>query len=91
MRRSLTLLAVLALLAAPALAKGRTSPAPPRAETEDTGYFSNFITGPGGNKIPIQNYPGSATVVTRKMMDDFQVRSVCGALLLAPGVTASCR
>jgi outer membrane receptor for ferric coprogen and ferric-rhodotorulic acid len=71
------------------LAKSRTPPA--RAETGDSGYFSNFVTGPTGMKIPNQNYPGSETVITRKMMDDFQVRSVCGALLLAPGVTASCR
>ena len=36
--------------------------------------------------------PGSTTVITRKMMDDFQTRNVCDALPMAPGVTTSgCR
>lgn len=55
----------------------------------DIGYFSNYLTGPGGMKTPIRDYPGSATVITRKMMDDFQARSVCDALRLAPGVFVS--
>lgn len=93
MRRYLTCLATvaLALAYAPAFAKGRATHPQPQVETDDGGYFADFITGPGGTKIPVQNYPGSVTVVTRKMMDDFQARSVCDALLLAPGVTASCR
>ena len=52
----------------------------------DIGYFSNYLSGPGGMKTPIRDYPGSATVITRKMMDDIQARSVCDALRLAPGV-----
>jgi outer membrane receptor for ferric coprogen and ferric-rhodotorulic acid len=57
------------------------------AEGRDVGYFSNYLTGPAGMKTPVRDYPGSATVITRKMMDDFQARSVCDALRLAPGVS----
>jgi outer membrane receptor for ferric coprogen and ferric-rhodotorulic acid len=53
----------------------------------DVGYFSNDLTGTGGTKIPLRDYPGSATVITRQMMDDIQARSLCDALRLAPGVT----
>jgi outer membrane receptor for ferric coprogen and ferric-rhodotorulic acid len=31
--------------------------------------------------------PGSTSVITRKMMDDFQSRNLCDALRLAPGVS----
>ncbi|MBM3654516.1 MAG: Plug domain-containing protein, partial [Alphaproteobacteria bacterium] len=40
-------------------------------------------------RAPIMEVPGSATVITRKMMDDMQSRSLCDALRLAPGVTTS--
>lgn len=97
MRRFPTILATtcaLALVPAPALARNTTrhSPAPESAEARDDGYFDGFITGIGGDKIPVGEYPGSATVITRKIMDDFQARSVCDALRLAPGVSVSgCR
>lgn len=55
----------------------------------DDGYFSNYVTGPTGAPTPIMQTPGSASVITRKMMDDFQSRSLCDALRLAPGVTTS--
>lgn len=55
----------------------------------DDGYFSNYVTGPAGTQTPIMQVPGSATVITRKMMDDVQSRSLCDALRLAPGVTTS--
>jgi outer membrane receptor for ferric coprogen and ferric-rhodotorulic acid len=61
--------------------------APP--QYSDDGYFSNYVTGPTGTPTPIMQVPGSASVVTRKMMDDFQSRSLCDALRLAPGVTTS--
>lgn len=67
------------------VAKGRAAP----AARSDDGYFSNYITGPGGTKIPVRDYPGSATVITRKMMDDFQARNICDALRMAPGVSVS--
>lgn len=60
----------------------------PPAYTDD-GYFSNYVTGPAGTRTPIMQVPGSATVITRKMMDDMQSRSLCDALRLAPGVTTS--
>jgi len=55
----------------------------------DDGYFSNYVTGPTGAPTPVMQVPGSTSVITRKMMDDFQTRDLCGALRLAPGVTAS--
>jgi outer membrane receptor for ferric coprogen and ferric-rhodotorulic acid len=85
-----TLVVLAAIAAAPAdgLAKSRARPrAPPPVETSDDGYFIDHLTGPGGSRTPIMNVPGSATVITRKMMDDFQSRSLCDALRMAPGVT----
>lgn len=64
---------------------GRIAPAGPA----DDGYFSNYLTGPGGTRTPIMDYPGSATVITRKMMDDINARNICDALRYAPGVTVS--
>lgn len=55
----------------------------------DDGYFSDYVTGPTGTPTPVMQVPGSTSVITRKMMDDFQTRDLCGALRLAPGVTAS--
>ena len=63
--------------------------ASPSAQYADDGYFGRYITGPGGQQIPLRDYPGSAYVVTRKMMDDFGARNVCEALRFAPGVVAS--
>ena len=60
--------------------------APPPPYTDD-GYFSDYVTGPTGAPTPVMQVPGSASVVTRKMMDDFQSRSLCDALRLAPGVS----
>jgi outer membrane receptor for ferric coprogen and ferric-rhodotorulic acid len=61
----------------------------PPPQYYDDGYFSNYVTGPTGAPTPIMQTPGSASVITRKMMDDFQSRSLCDALRLAPGVTTS--
>lgn len=93
MRRFLTVLATAGALAlaAPSFAKNGTRHPPAPSGASDDGYFADFVTGTGGRKIPVQNYPGSTTIITRKMMDDFQTRSLCDALRLAPGVTASCR
>ncbi len=62
----------------------RVAPPPPYY---DDGYFSNYVTGPTGAPTPIMQVPGSASVITRKMMDDFQSRNLCDALRLAPGVS----
>jgi len=64
----------------------RVAPPPPYY---DDGYFSNYVTGPTGAPTPVMQVPGSTSVITRKMMDDFQSRDLCGALRLAPGVTTS--
>ncbi len=69
-------------------AHARIQRAGPVAPAED-GYFSGYVTGPTGTKVPIRRVPGSATVITRKMMDDFQANTICDALHFAPGVIAS--
>ncbi|MBI5011433.1 MAG: TonB-dependent receptor [Methylocystis sp.] len=53
----------------------------------DDGYFSDYVTGPTGVPTPVMQVPGSTSVITRKMMDDFQSRNLCDALRLAPGVS----
>lgn len=62
----------------------RVAPVPP---PDGDGYFSDFVTGPAGARAAVMDVPGSTTVITRKMMDDFQSRSLCDALRMAPGVT----
>lgn len=69
-------------------APARARPAVPATHSGD-GYFSNDLTGPGGSKTPLMTYPGSVTVVTRKMMDDLGARSLCDALRFVPGVTTT--
>lgn len=67
--------------------RARVHYVPPPPPYSDDGYFSNYVTGPTGSPTPIMQVPGSASVVTRKMMDDFQSRNLCDALRLAPGVS----
>lgn len=87
MRHLCSVIAVLLCLNDPALATQKPKPSSESAAGRDIGYFSNTLTGPGGMKTPVRDYPGSATVITRKMMDDMQARSVCDALRFAPGVS----
>ena len=72
-------------------AKAPAEPFPPArlAPHADDGYFSDYLSGPGGQRTRLRDYPGSATVITRKMMNDFQANDLCDALRLAPGVIAS--
>lgn len=70
-------------------ARARVHHVAPPPQYYDDGYFSNYVTGPTGAPTPVMQVPGSTSVVTRKMMDDFQSRDLCGALRLAPGVTTS--
>lgn len=70
-------------------ARPRVHHVAPPPQYYDDGYFSNYVTGPTGAPTPVMQVPGSTSVVTRKMMDDFQSRDLCGALRLAPGVTTS--
>jgi outer membrane receptor for ferric coprogen and ferric-rhodotorulic acid len=60
-----------------------------RAPHADDGYFSDYISGPAGGRTRVRDYPGSATVITRKMMNDFQANNLCDALRFAPGVVAT--
>jgi outer membrane receptor for ferric coprogen and ferric-rhodotorulic acid len=53
----------------------------------DDGYFADSVTGPTGAPTSVMQVPGSTSVITRKMMDDFQSRNLCDALRLAPGVS----
>jgi outer membrane receptor protein involved in Fe transport len=59
-------------------------PAPPPAED---GYYVPYVTGRGGQKVPVMEIPGSVTVISRKFMDDVQAISLGDALRYAPGVT----
>jgi outer membrane receptor protein involved in Fe transport len=83
------LAAALSLSAVEASAGQRVRRASP-AQTDD--YFAEDVTGPSGTKTPAAQVPGSTSVITRKMMDDVQARSLCDALRVAPGVsTGGCR
>ncbi|PPD45307.1 MAG: TonB-dependent receptor [Methylocystis sp.] len=91
MTRLLTVLSVFAILCAPgAPAEARKRfhpPAQPRIEADDdSGYFSDYVTGPGGRKTRTEDIPGATTVLTRKMLDDLNPRNACDALRYAPGV-----
>jgi outer membrane receptor protein involved in Fe transport len=86
---SIGLAAALLLSAFEAAATQRVRRAPP-AQSDD--YFAADVTGPTGKKTPAAQVPGSTSVITRKMMDDVQARSLCDALRIAPGVsTSGCR
>ncbi|MGJ0505526.1 MAG: TonB-dependent receptor plug domain-containing protein [Methylocystis sp.] len=100
MGRSLARLILVAVacvigLTAPAAADTRVRGARARVHRvapppySDDGYFSEYLTGPTGAPTPVMQVPGSTSVITRQMMDDFQSRDLCGALRLAPGVTTS--
>lgn len=100
MGRSLARLILVAVacvigLTAPAAADTRVRGARARVHRvapppySDDGYFSEYVTGPTGAPTPAMQVPGSTSVITRQMMDDFQSRDLCGALRLAPGVTTS--
>ena len=67
-------------------ARARVHHVAPPPYTEDV-YFSDYVTGPTGRRTPVMQVPGSTSVITRKMMDDFQSRNLCDALRLAPGVS----
>jgi outer membrane receptor for ferric coprogen and ferric-rhodotorulic acid len=90
LRRLILAIGLFALVAAPAGAVAKRHAAPSRGA--DDGSYVNYLTRPDGTKTPLLDYPGSATVVTRKMMDDMQARSVCGAMSVAAGVSVGgCR
>lgn len=62
------------------------SPATAAASSNDS-YYVPYVTGAGGAKYPIMEVPGSATVVSRKLMDDQQAITLGDALRNVSGVT----
>jgi len=58
-----------------------------RPAQPDAGYFVPYVTGPGGQRIPVMQVPGSVTVVPRQLMDDQQDITLCQALRNVSGVT----
>lgn len=54
---------------------------------QNSGYYVPYVTGPGGEQIPVMNVPGSVSVIPRQLMDDQGTTTVCGALRNVAGVT----
>jgi outer membrane receptor for monomeric catechols len=83
---AIALIAVLA--AAPeALAKKRRAHAGPEPAPAENGYYTPYLTGPNGERTPIMEVPGSATVINRQILDDQQATSLSQALRNVSGVT----
>jgi outer membrane receptor for ferric coprogen and ferric-rhodotorulic acid len=86
----LTLLVSLLLsMPADALAKRRRArhwveTAPAR---EARGYYTPYLTGPGGERAPIMEVPGSAVVINKQILDDQQATTLGQALQNVSGVT----
>ncbi len=65
----------------------RTHISSPAARAVDDGYYVPYIVGPDGKKYPIMEIPGSATVISRRLIDDQQATTVGEALRNVSGVT----
>ncbi|ARN81454.1 hypothetical protein B1812_10645 [Methylocystis bryophila] len=84
----LLLTGMLSLAAAPeALAKKRKTHAGPGAALAEHGYYTPYLTGPNGERTPIMEVPGSATVINRQILDDQQATTLEQALRNVSGVT----
>jgi outer membrane receptor for ferric coprogen and ferric-rhodotorulic acid len=87
---TLLLTLILSLAAAPdALAKKprvRHSPETTVAAAPG-GYLTRDLTGPNGERVPIMEVPGSATVINRQILDDQQATTLGQALRNVSGVT----
>lgn len=57
------------------------------ASSSNDSYYVPYVMGPGGAKYPIMEVPGSATVVSRKLMDDQQAVTLGDAPRNVSGVT----
>lgn len=57
------------------------------AASSNNSYYVPYVMGAGGAKYPIMEVPGSATVVSRKLMDDQQAVTLGDALRNVSGVT----
>jgi outer membrane receptor for ferric coprogen and ferric-rhodotorulic acid len=65
----------------------RAAPTGPAAASSNDSYYVPYVRGAGGAKYPIMEVPGSATVVSRKLMDDQQAITLGDALRNVSGVT----
>jgi len=72
-----------------ACAKHRRAPhrADGQAQAEPGGYATRYVTGPGGERVPIMDVPGSATVINKQILDDQQATTLGQALRNVSGVT----
>jgi len=58
-----------------------------RPLAQSHGYYTPYLTGPGGERVPIMEVPGSAVVINRQILDDQQVTTLGEALRNVSGVT----
>jgi len=86
---ALALSLILVLATAPeALAKKRRSHAGAGASAPaESGYYTPYLIGPNGERTPIMEVPGSATVINRQILDDQQATTLGQALRNVSGVT----
>ena len=84
---TLLLTLILSLAAGPgALAKKPRARHPPSPVAQG-GYLTRDLTGPSGERVPIMEVPGSATVINRQILDDQQATTLGQALRNVSGVT----
>ena len=81
------LIPLLPALDAPADAVAKHRRAWHRLETAPSGYYTPYLSGPDGRRVPIMEVPGSAVVINRQILDDQQVRTLGEALQNVSGVT----
>ncbi|MFY9657455.1 MAG: TonB-dependent receptor plug domain-containing protein [Methylocystis sp.] len=77
----------LLVLSAPADAVAKHLRARHRLETAPGSYYTPWLSGPDGRRIPIMEVPGSAVIINRQILDDQQVRTLGEALQNVSGVT----
>jgi outer membrane receptor for monomeric catechols len=93
-RRAALIFAAAVLLGDPTVAETRTRSTkshPPRMSVPSVSapqdsYLVPYVTGPTGDKLPIMDLPGSATVISRQVIDDQQATTLGQALRNASGV-----
>lgn len=59
----------------------------PTESASNGSYMVPYVTGPTGVKYPIMELPGSATVVSRQVIEDQQATTLGQALRNVSGVT----
>lgn len=72
--------------------KGKRTPiSSPPARAVDDGYYTPYLIGADGRRYPIMEIPGSATVISRQVIDDQQATTLGEALRNVSGVTVRSR